>query len=380
MINKLRKVLIIKFLGFAFVGIAYGAPVITGISGTVQNGSSISISGSGFGVGKSAPLLWDTFENGANGSNVASTPMIGTWTADNGLLVTTAQRHSGTKSATALYSDGDGFTHITYSGLSNNNGIKYYQAFWFRYNSPIIQPGQNGAGQTKLMQLWGTCKGICSGATITDYNPGIMVGGGSSDWWSSYIALERTGDYRGTYLQEDWYEGPTLSNNSGWIYPARNTWYFFEAILKQSTPGVSDGTVILKVNGSDVYRHDPVRTRDISGQHWDFTTFFDGMTNWSGSTQSWVDDVYFNDTWARVMIGNAPTYSSSTAFDIQPATSWSDNSITMSVNSGVFTSGQTAYLYVFDANNVSNTQGFPITIGGSSNILFPPANLRIINN
>ena len=47
---------------------SYTQPSISGVSGTVFNGSSITISGSAFGtVPQAAPLVWDNFENGTNG-------------------------------------------------------------------------------------------------------------------------------------------------------------------------------------------------------------------------------------------------------------------------------------------------------------------------
>ncbi len=64
------------------------------------------------------------------------------------------------------------------------------------------------------------------------------------------------------------------------------------------------------------------------------------------------------------MIGNASTYASSTHFEMQPPTAWSDSSVTVTVNQGSFADGSTAYLYLIDANgNVS--AGNQITFGSS---------------
>ncbi len=78
-------------------------------------------------------------------------------------------------------------------------------------------------------------------------------------------------------------------------------------------------------------------------------------------------DVYVDNTWARVEIGNNSTWSDCTHREIQIPSAWSDSSITVTVNQGSFNQGDTAYLYVIDSfGNVSN--GFPIIIGddGSS--------------
>jgi hypothetical protein len=76
------------------------------------------------------------------------------------------------------------------------------------------------------------------------------------------------------------------------------------------------------------------------------------------------DNLYLDNTWSRVMIGNANTFAASTQREIQVPTAWANGSITVSFNPGRFTAGQTAYLYVIDSNNVVNATGYSITIGG----------------
>src|SRR5574343_493704 len=54
------------------------APSISGVSGTVSSGQSVTIAGSGFGSKSSAaPMKWDTFESGTVGQNLG-TPTVGT--------------------------------------------------------------------------------------------------------------------------------------------------------------------------------------------------------------------------------------------------------------------------------------------------------------
>lgn len=67
--------------------------------------------------------------------------------------------------------------------------------------------------------------------------------------------------------------------------------------------------------------------------------------------QIWYDDVYLDDTWARVMIGDSATYSACTFLAPQPPTAWSDTSVTVSLNLNGFPSGATRYLHVIDATN-----------------------------
>jgi hypothetical protein len=62
--------------------LAWGAPSISGISGTVTNGQNITISGSSFGTNGPEMLLYDSFEKGTSGSQIstkASSADIGNW-------------------------------------------------------------------------------------------------------------------------------------------------------------------------------------------------------------------------------------------------------------------------------------------------------------
>jgi Tol biopolymer transport system component len=93
------------------------------------------------------------------------------------------------------------------------------------------------------------------------------------------------------------------------------------------------------------------------------------------SLTSYFSEAYIDNTQARVEIGNGPTWRESNHREIQIPSAWSNNSITITVNQGSFTSGQKVYLYVVDGNgNVSS--GLPVTIGGDAPK--PPTNLRVV--
>src|SRR5690606_18426184 len=61
-----------------------------------------------------------------------------------------------------------------------------------------------------------------------------------------------------------------------------------------------------------------------------------------------MDYVYIDNTWSRVMIGNAPNYDDCTVREIQVPTSWTNTEISVTTNPASLPSG-TAYLYVIDA-------------------------------
>lgn len=87
----------------------------------------------------------------------------------------------------------------------------------------------------------------------------------------------------------------------------------------------------------------------------------------------YLDDVYIDNSWQRVEIGNNATYDNCTLKEIQPATAWSNTSATFTVNQGSFADGATGYVFVTDASGVRNT-GYQVTFGsGSSDTTAPGA-------
>lgn len=72
-------------------------------------------------------------------------------------------------------------------------------------------------------------------------------------------------------------------------------------------------------------------------------------------------DIYVDNSLARVMLGNASTYSACTAFEMQPCTSWSSDSITFTANTGAIT--VTGWLYVVkEDDSVVNSSGYSVSI------------------
>jgi hypothetical protein len=104
-----------------------------------------------------------------------------------------------------------------------------------------------------------------------------------------------------------------------------------------------------------------------------------------------MDDFYIQrGTLARVEIGDRSSWKSCTWREIQKPSAWSNSSITIQLNRGSFQQGQTAYLYVVDANGTVNSQGYPFTVGGggsggstppppSNDPPSPPTGLKVID-
>ncbi len=315
-----------------------GIPAISSVSGDISNGQTVTISGSGFGATGPDVILFDDFDTGANGQNLASSPQIGSWDRNDAPYATysNSQHHSGTQSAQAVHTPSLSWSNFNVEFSSPST---LYGSFWFRVSS------FGGGGQYKLNQVHGDCN--CG-----DFAPGVMTGDMGAGWWKTYIS----------------YEDGSTSDQYSANYPnspSANAWHHFEWIGRQSSGGVSDGSVKIYIDGIKVTPSfmDSVKTRNSAGNSWYLFEFFTGLTNMASSVTTWIDDAYLSASWARIEICNANTNSGSSHCEIQIPSSWSSDSITVTVNQGSFTSGQTAYLYVVDSTGSVNADGYPITLG-----------------
>ena len=76
----------------------------------------------------------------------------------------------------------------------------------------------------------------------------------------------------------------------------------------------------------------------------------------------WWTDIYMDITPARVMLGNASTWASSTHREIQIPVTWGASEITVTCNTGSFEDEAAVYLYVFDDDNNASVGFGPLTV------------------
>lgn len=311
-----------------------GKPIIDDVVDN-SNGGGITVKGVNFGLGSASPVLWDDFEGGSDGNIIASTPKIGSWVPSSSAVptYTNLTSHSG---ALALQANRTPtFTSSNFESALPDSP-DFYVSFWFNYNFSA-----SATGHLELFHFFNdpasTSPEVLSGANL--------LGVGVEDWYSTFF-LENTGRYRKTAYPAGG--------------PSQNIWHHFEALARQSAVGVPDGMISFSIDGVRVYDQSSSVTRERPGR-WQWASFFAIMANFAGSSSSYIDDTFINNTWARVEIGDAPTYAGSTHREIQVTSSWSDTNILIpKINWGSFASGVTAYIYVINAGNV-NSNGFPIS-------------------
>jgi hypothetical protein len=85
----------------------------------------------------------------------------------------------------------------------------------------------------------------------------------------------------------------------------------------------------------------------------------DGWVPAPSGLQYWVTDVYVDNSWARVMIGDSPVFSKATDREIQIPYRWSDRGIKVYANIQAFPRGRPMYLFVVDAKGNASA-GYPL--------------------
>lgn len=91
----------------------------------------------------------------------------------------------------------------------------------------------------------------------------------------------------------------------------------------------------------------------------------------------YMDDIYIDDTLARVVLADKPTMAQSTLREIQIPLSWAEESIVIKPRADAWQNGQTAYLYVFDPDGSVNLPGFPVILGSDTLGPLNPFGLKV---
>lgn len=348
------KVDIIKFVAISLClctpPVSHAAPNISGVSGTLSNGQSITLSGSSFGSGPNV-VFFDDFEKGTNGAALltgAGSAQVGTWATIDvpSITYSTAAKVSG---SLALRSSPYAPWYMGGRGrIAISPATQIFFSSWVRTDA---WPQNETSINWKVIWPQGT--------GTTDHDLAAPV-----------YRWDGGGDYAGndTAGWVDFGSAPPLSLNT-WS----RQWHW-----------ISDGS------GSD----DQIQGwyMDGSGVHSNINR--SSQTMWtSGTFQNFLipgnveiydvnphpmyDDVYIAtgaNARARVEIGNAATYNNSTNLAILTPAVWSNSSITATVRQGSFSNGQQAYLYVVDSAGAVNANGYPVIIGsGTQPDLIPPA-------
>lgn len=333
------------------------SPTISAVAGSIAHDQTISISGANFGSKTTpAPIIFDNFDNGSH--DTAISPAAG-WSEVGYSGIQIPRYDNGIKHA------GNGSMKLFWDNWQSASSVKKYGNFaqefyfdgWFRYDQ---EDGPPWSRVVKLLLLFGDgameYPQIHYGTANCTQNEGFHIAG-----------------YAGT--------NTSTSNAYGFnLGDVRDRFRHMQLWLKASSSDQYNGSVRLWLDGQLIASSDSYLT--VAGNHgrWNHVRVgyyhaHDGIPGCDpspGDAYGWWDNVYIDNTQARVEIGNASTYNASTHREIQIPSSWSASSLQARINQGSFPSGQQAWLYVVNSSGAVNAQGYPITFGGSQNDSVPP--------
>jgi hypothetical protein len=306
-----------------------------GVAGDFVDGESYVITGSGFGTKTTAaPILWDNITNSDYGTitDGATVPdgsgEVWEVNYNDRVKFSTGTTRANSKPTYTATSSGATLENETRSKTKTG---KVYVSWWFRPSTSI--PG--GEHSSKFLRM-SDSRSLTNMTFSWTQQQSII--------YDAVNANVSDGGYD-DYAAVSWH-------GSGMTGAA---WNFCEVWFD-----TANHNYVIKVNNSTVTDYD-----------WDADSDFDPnifwLIGWDGGGVSppsltWnIDCIYWDNSFARVLLGNASTYAACTGFEMQPVTSWSSTSITVTANKGARTG--TAYLYVIDSDGtLVNSSGHEVTV------------------
>ncbi|GAB6909888.1 exported hypothetical protein [Desulfosarcina cetonica] len=369
---NIKRIFIAFVALLLFSNVCHAAPVISSVSDTVKNGEIISINGSSFGDKLNAnPIRYDDFEGMTVGDTLDKA--TGWWSVVEHtykpMISSDNQRNKDSSKNLKCYSK-DSQNSIAYKnniGFANTGKILF--STWVRWDW-----GNVTYDSRYQIKSWRIPASVASngGVTYPDF--------AAFNWW-----YDKNGGYSVHYVQNH------LGEDSG-----SNTEYFNSNVLRQDrwyhimiqadmgTPGKTDGSWWIWTSSADFSSIYSKITQEnclvmVEGSNLlDAVKLDNYLDDGDGTLTLYWDDIYIDNSWARVEIGNASSYDNCTHREIQIPTSWSSDSISIKINTGSFNSGDGVYLFVVDSEG-NTSSGYKIIIGDDSGIK-PPQNVRLSEN
>ncbi len=328
---------------------AFAQPTVSGASGTWSNAQTVTITGSSFGTkSAAAPLVWEDFADQSAGS-LLSHGINASNNADN--LRHAFARYNARVDFKGSAPNGD-HGYYSYEGTTAS---KWFVQYWIKlaanwqWGTGTYGTANDGLANVKFFRMFPT---------------------GSRNYTNTGYAYHGFGD---SILRFSENAGDTYLNTSLKSLLPVNSWHSIQIEFgENSGAGAADGRMRLWIDGRLIDSIDNfVTNASGDGSAVNKRPYVIGLfDSWPTSDanvsnmNAYYTDIYVDNTFSRVEIGNASTYNACTLREVQIPTSWAAGSVGVRVNQGSFTAGQTAYVYVIDATGRVNSSGLPIVIGG----------------
>lgn len=319
--------------------LANAAPSITDCSGNVSNGESITIQGLYLGLKEPAgPLVWEDFESREDGTELHTFGWD--YMAGTGIpIVSSSLPYAGQKSGHCNIGEGDDARCYAFYDFAESKKA-VYSSYYLRYDytgfpeiSPNFKFDRTVSGSYHDSPLRGSTMSNAGGNIEYYQNTGNGVGYA----WPSDDGDYKVGgtDMNGSYHRLESYlklSDPVNADNGRW-YESRDLDEWMDSVELTWTDNAS---------GSTLNRF--------------LLPFYFAMS--SGGVDVYYDDIYLDDTLARVEIGNSATWNECTIREIQVPIAWSNSSISFELNAGRLNSSAQQYIFIVDSQgNIS--EGYP---------------------
>lgn len=361
---------VISFALFGMAGVVSAAPIVTGVTGDLNNGATVTVEGSGFGVKTTAaPKFFNTMEDVTLG------------TLPNGFIVkngtgtpvdTSPSRGSSSK-AMRFFAD------LTATDANNKE-------VW---NRSVFDLGAGGADSIYI-SYW---LHLDKTGTLCTSSPSNIC------WWqwkNTYIGSHPSAYTTNTPNEttmgiNNWIIDDTGFNNVFKINYYNNlTWgggsspssptdfYLFNQwqraniyVQRSSAPLAADGHYkVQRIGKAPVLDDTNIITNDADDLPWRYIAMGQAVVavneNYVGTGgrvvwTAYYDDVYIDIAQARVELCDAAAWATVSHCEIQIPSAWSATSATVTLNQGSFDTIEGKYLYVIDADGNVNANGYLLT-------------------
>ena len=311
---------------------ANAAPVINNVSGTLEHNGTVTISGSNFGTKtQPAPLLYDSVDNQESYA-----------TLQDGETIPTSSEYiwSENKDNNVKFSKSRPTRHKYSTAQYHAEEARSYLAWPYKLGVRENIPERN-----TLYVSW---------YFLTDTDPASE--GGSNKF------IRIWDDYNGNATRISWTQmHETYNSNGGLIYSGNawggkiGQWNRMEVLVDASNHIIKSWT-----NGKLIHNitnfYKVTSNQGLSIYVMGFDHNLNGYQNMSID----FDEIYADSTQARVEIGDAPTWQTTSHREIQLPSQWSDTDLTITIKQGTLNDISKSYLYVVDADGKVNEQGYPL--------------------
>lgn len=340
-----------------------GAPYVSSVTDSIFDGGNAVISGAGFGS-NNLDFEWlggasGTIESGADGGVFNKSGWLVPIDSSSAYSprYSTTKAHSHNKSIMSSWPDSNHYTsHYVYD---TGGAVGTLYASWWVYFDHV-----DSAGQWKQWR-------VRPDNSVGDVDGEIY----RNNWYSDTAGCTQAQVYLFCDYSDYTVCYPTSNGGLRWTTcEPRDSWYRVELYIKESSDvDVRDGSFVWRVhNQSNTINtlqnwNGTIITRETGGSQMRYIVFQNYWGNISSGTGTkekvYIDDIFIQTgTQARVEIGDAANFDNCVQREIQVPITWSDTSITVTVNRGSFDPCQTYYLYIVDENGSVNADGFPIKI------------------